>query len=79
MTGQARREAVAAIDRQVGAVLGRLPAGTSLLLAGLSDTTGAAHLHVAIARGPSPAARRTRPASSPPPPPARTAWSPSPT
>ncbi|WP_068920506.1 hypothetical protein [Planobispora rosea] len=53
LTRQARQEAVAAVDRQVGAVLDRLPPETSLLLAGLSDS-GSAHLHVAIARGPSP-------------------------
>ena len=83
MTGEARREAVARVDRQVGLVLDRLPPetaatgtaerrggpdgrpgtsgppGTTVLLGGLSDTTVAAHLHVAIARGVPPAASRT--------------------
>ncbi|MFF5208553.1 hypothetical protein [Streptosporangium sp. NPDC000396] len=54
MSVQARREAVASADRRVGAVLDRLPPETTVLLAGLSDTSAAAHLHVAIARGPSP-------------------------
>ncbi|MEU4537483.1 hypothetical protein AB0G15_21735 [Streptosporangium sp. NPDC023825] len=63
MTGQARREAVAGADRVVGAVLDRLPpspgtpspgTGTTVLLGGLADTSAAPHLHVAIARGPSP-------------------------
>ncbi|SNT63166.1 hypothetical protein SAMN05216276_109812 [Streptosporangium subroseum] len=117
MTGEARREAVARVDRQVGTVLDRLPpettgttespgitkspetsgppegpditkspgnsgaaegpgitkspggsespgitespegsggSGTTVLLGGLSDTTIAPHLHVAIARGVSP-------------------------
>lgn len=65
MTGQARREAVARADRVVGAVLDRLPpprapeaaagrAGTTVLVGGLADTSAVAHLHVAIAAGPSP-------------------------
>ncbi|GAA3443248.1 hypothetical protein [Planomonospora venezuelensis] len=54
LTGQARREAVASADRQVGAVLDRLPPDTALLVGGVSDTASAAHLHVAIAYGPSP-------------------------
>ncbi|WP_440069624.1 hypothetical protein [Streptosporangium sp. OZ121] len=63
MTGQARREAVAGADRVVGAVLDRLPpsrgtpspgTGTTVLVGGLADTSVVPHLHVAIARGPSP-------------------------
>ncbi|MGJ6965224.1 hypothetical protein ACSDR0_25270 [Streptosporangium sp. G11] len=58
MTVQARREAAAGADRVVGAVLDRLPpargAGTTVLVGGLADTSAAPHLHVAIARGPSP-------------------------
>ncbi|GGK61726.1 hypothetical protein Ppa06_24260 [Planomonospora parontospora subsp. parontospora] len=51
---EVRREAVAGIDRQVGAVLDRLPPDSTLLLGGLSDASDVAHLHVAIASGPSP-------------------------
>ncbi|MBG0827066.1 hypothetical protein HS041_04730 [Planomonospora sp. ID67723] len=54
LTGQGRQDAVAAIDRRVGAVLDRLPPGTALLVGGISDTAPVAHLHVAIASGPSP-------------------------
>ncbi|WP_344856593.1 hypothetical protein [Planomonospora alba] len=51
---RARDAAVAGIDRQVGAVLDRLPPDSALLIAGLSDASGVAHLHVAMASGPSP-------------------------
>ncbi|MGV9777099.1 hypothetical protein [Streptosporangium sp. NPDC003464] len=54
VTGQARQAAAAGADRRVGAVLDRLPPGTTVLLGGLSDTSAAPHLHVAIAHGPSP-------------------------
>lgn len=58
MTVQARREAVTGADRVVGAVLDRLPTsggtGTTVLVGGLADTSVVPHLHVAIARGPSP-------------------------
>ncbi|MGS2644263.1 hypothetical protein [Streptosporangium sp. LJ11] len=63
MTGEARREAVAGADRVVGAVLDRLPPSrgtpspgteTTVLVGGLADTSVMPHLHVAIARGPSP-------------------------
>ncbi|MEO3793167.1 hypothetical protein ABGB14_23390 [Nonomuraea sp. B10E15] len=53
MPAEARKAAVARADRQIGALLGKLPAGTSVLLAGVSDVTPNAHLHVAIAAGPS--------------------------
>ncbi len=62
-TGEARREAVAGADRVVGAVLDRLPPSrgtpspgteTTVLVGGLADTSVMPHLHVAIARGPSP-------------------------
>ncbi|MGI5285081.1 hypothetical protein ACQEVF_17340 [Nonomuraea polychroma] len=49
-----RQAAVAAADQQVGALVGKLPPGTTILVAGLSDVTPNAHLHVAIAAGPSP-------------------------
>ncbi|GIH93842.1 hypothetical protein ACFFMN_16175 [Planobispora siamensis] len=54
LSERARREAVAAIDRQVGEVASRLPADTTLLVAGLSDAAATAHLHVALASGRSP-------------------------
>ncbi|MFF3437907.1 hypothetical protein [Streptosporangium sp. NPDC002721] len=63
MTAQVRREAAAGADRVVGAVLDRLTpspvtgnpvTGTTVLVGGLADTSAAPHLHVAIARGPSP-------------------------
>ncbi|MEV4322458.1 hypothetical protein AB0J37_09535 [Microbispora rosea] len=54
--GQARRAAVSAADRTVAEVLARVPAGSAVLVAGLSDSPGRgegaiAHLHVAIASG----------------------------
>ncbi|PZG36177.1 hypothetical protein C1I98_27140, partial [Spongiactinospora gelatinilytica] len=53
-TEQAREHAVATADREVGTLLARLPPGTSVLVAGISDISTAAHLHVAIAHGPAP-------------------------
>ncbi|MEU6723513.1 hypothetical protein ABZ917_07365 [Nonomuraea wenchangensis] len=50
-----RQAAVAEADRQVAALLDRLPPGTTILVAGLSDVSPNAHLHVAVAAGPSPA------------------------
>ncbi|GHH65179.1 hypothetical protein GCM10017673_08790 [Streptosporangium violaceochromogenes] len=52
--GSARRTAVAAADRRVGALLDRLPPQSTVLVGGLSDGGVSAHLHVAIAHGPSP-------------------------
>ncbi len=54
--GQARRAAVSAADRTVAEVLAKVPAGSTVLVAGLSDSPGRgegsiAHLHVAIAAG----------------------------
>ncbi|MEV4293305.1 hypothetical protein [Microbispora rosea] len=49
--GQARRAAVSAADRTVAEVLTRVPAGSAVLVAGLSDSDAVAHLHVAIASG----------------------------
>jgi hypothetical protein len=49
---EARRAAVAAADRTVGEVLARVPSGSTVLVAGLSDSGTVAHLHVAIATGP---------------------------
>ncbi|MCT9931738.1 hypothetical protein N5079_16115 [Planotetraspora sp. A-T 1434] len=50
--GETRRNAVAAADRTVGSVLAHIPEGATVLVAGLSDSGSAAHLHVAIATGP---------------------------
>ncbi len=46
-----RAAAAAAADRQLGQVLQALPRGATLLVAGLSDTGGVPHLHVALAEG----------------------------
>ncbi|GAA4934670.1 hypothetical protein HD597_010164 [Nonomuraea thailandensis] len=53
----ARQAAVTQADQQIGALISRLPADTTVLLAGISDVTPNAHLHVAIATGPSPDGR----------------------
>lgn len=55
MPAPVRRAAAEAADRRVGALLGRLPAGTTVLVAGVSDVTPNPHLHLALATGPSPA------------------------
>ncbi len=46
-----RVTAVFEADHQIGAFVDRLPADTTILVAGLSDTSGAAQLHVAVAKG----------------------------
>lgn len=46
-----RRQLVAQADQQIGRLLTRLPQDTTVLVAGVSDTTATAHLHVAIAKG----------------------------
>ncbi|MEU6713837.1 hypothetical protein ABZ897_20380 [Nonomuraea sp. NPDC046802] len=48
-----RQAAVAQADQQIGALIGKLPPSTTILLAGVSDVTPNAHLHVAVAAGPS--------------------------
>ncbi|WP_279340352.1 hypothetical protein [Sphaerisporangium perillae] len=55
LSAEARARAVASADRRVGEILGLLPAGATILVAGLSDASAASHLHVAIATGQSPA------------------------
>lgn len=50
----ARQAAVTQADQQIGALTAQLPANTTVLVAGVSDVTPNAHLHVAIATGPSP-------------------------
>ncbi|HUR01907.1 MAG TPA: hypothetical protein VM347_05160 [Nonomuraea sp.] len=52
-----RQAAVAQADRRIGALLGKLPSDTTVLVAGVSDITTNPHLHVAIATGPSPSGR----------------------
>ncbi|WP_336212519.1 hypothetical protein [Nonomuraea sp. LPB2021202275-12-8] len=54
MPPAARQAAVTEADRRIGALLTTLPTGTTILIAGISDVTPSAHLHVAIATGPSP-------------------------
>lgn len=51
MPEEARTAAVTAADRRIGELLTRLPQGTTVLVAGISDTGVNAHLHVAIAHG----------------------------
>ncbi|GAA0397567.1 hypothetical protein GCM10009530_56510 [Microbispora corallina] len=59
LSPEARRAAVAAADRTVGEILAHVPAGSTVLVAGLSDSGSAAHLHIAVATGPSGAAATT--------------------
>ncbi|MFB9631047.1 hypothetical protein [Nonomuraea helvata] len=47
-----RQAAAARADQQVGALLAKLPSDTTVLVAGVSDVTPNAHLHVAIAKSP---------------------------
>ncbi|MFI6602941.1 hypothetical protein ACIBHX_42400 [Nonomuraea sp. NPDC050536] len=54
LSPSARQTAVAEADASIGTLLGKLPADTTVLVAGVSDVTPNAHLHVAIATGPSP-------------------------
>ncbi|MFI7130100.1 hypothetical protein ACIBQ1_30700 [Nonomuraea sp. NPDC050153] len=50
----ARQAAVTKADQQIGALIAKLPPNTTTLVAGISDVSPTAHLHVAIAKGPSP-------------------------
>ncbi|GII56193.1 hypothetical protein Pth03_45820 [Planotetraspora thailandica] len=50
--GADRQSAAAAADRTVGEILAHVPSGSTVLVAGLSDSGSAAHLHLAIATGP---------------------------
>jgi hypothetical protein len=52
VSNQKRAAAAALADQNIFKVISRLPVGTTVLLAGLADTGSAAHLHVAIATGP---------------------------
>ncbi|MEU6788247.1 hypothetical protein ABZ912_54420 [Nonomuraea angiospora] len=53
----ARQAAATKADQQVGALIAKLPPNTTTLVAGISDVSPIAHLHVAIAKGPSPSGR----------------------
>ncbi|MEW1838968.1 hypothetical protein AB0392_13520 [Nonomuraea angiospora] len=53
----ARQAAVTKADQQIGALIAKLPPNTTTLVAGISDVSPIAHLHVAIAKGPSPSGR----------------------
>lgn len=50
----ARQAAVTELDQHIGTLISRLPADTTILVAGISDVTPNAHLHLALATGPSP-------------------------
>ncbi|MGW4641878.1 hypothetical protein ACWEN6_25405 [Sphaerisporangium sp. NPDC004334] len=56
----ARARAAAAADGTIGRLLPLVPSGATILVAGLSDASTSAHLHVAIAQGPSPQAEPYR-------------------
>ncbi|GIH24939.1 hypothetical protein Aph01nite_32490 [Acrocarpospora phusangensis] len=49
---EARQEAARAADNTVGAILDQVPPDSTVLLVGQADTSTAAHLHTAIAQGP---------------------------
>ncbi|MET7333376.1 hypothetical protein [Nonomuraea sp. NPDC005650] len=53
----ARQAAATRADQQIGALIAKLPPNTTTLVAGISDVSTIAHLHVAIAKGPSPSGR----------------------
>ncbi|MEV0613615.1 hypothetical protein AB0I81_09850 [Nonomuraea sp. NPDC050404] len=57
LPGAERRAAVSLADQRIGALTARLPADTTILVAGISDVGPGAHLHVALATGPSPDGR----------------------
>ncbi|MFI7636959.1 hypothetical protein [Nonomuraea sp. NPDC049400] len=48
----ARQAAATRADHQIGALIAKLPADTTVLVAGVSDVSPNAHLHVAIAKSP---------------------------
>lgn len=51
VSDEERARAVSDADARVSRALEGLPAGTTVLIAGLADTTGAPHLHVALGSG----------------------------
>ncbi|MEV4581808.1 hypothetical protein AB0K16_52100 [Nonomuraea jabiensis] len=52
-----RQAAATKADQQIGALIAKLPPNTTILVSGISDVSPIAHLHVAIAKGPSPSGR----------------------
>ncbi|WP_228010918.1 hypothetical protein [Nonomuraea phyllanthi] len=48
----ARQAAASRADHQIAALIAKLPSDTTILLAGISDVSPGAHLHVAIAKSP---------------------------
>ncbi|MGW4962660.1 hypothetical protein ACWEPL_36030 [Nonomuraea sp. NPDC004186] len=53
----ARQAAATKADQQIGALIAKLSPNATTLVAGISDVSPIAHLHVAIAKGPSPNGR----------------------
>ncbi|GAA0965997.1 hypothetical protein [Actinocorallia libanotica] len=51
VSAEDRARAVTADDARIARVVGALPAGTTVLIAGLADTTPTPHLHVALGAG----------------------------
>ncbi|WP_157963530.1 hypothetical protein [Actinocorallia populi] len=51
VSARERARAASAADARIARVVGAQPAGTTVLVAGLADTTGVPHLHVALASG----------------------------
>ncbi|MEU8321088.1 hypothetical protein AB0C33_22285 [Nonomuraea sp. NPDC048881] len=49
-----RRAAATRADQQIAGLIGKVPQNTTVLLAGISDLSPNAHLHAALATGPSP-------------------------
>ncbi|YCK33287.1 hypothetical protein ACNF49_04035 [Actinomadura sp. ATCC 39365] len=49
-----RQAAATRADQQIAALMGKVPPNTTVLLAGISDISPNAHLHAALATGPSP-------------------------
>ncbi|MGW2216542.1 hypothetical protein ACWCSD_16280 [Nonomuraea sp. NPDC001684] len=49
-----RQAAATRADQQIAALIGKVPQNTTVLLAGISDLSPNAHLHAALATGPSP-------------------------
>ncbi|MFI6534722.1 hypothetical protein ACIBHY_19860 [Nonomuraea sp. NPDC050547] len=54
LPAEQRAAAAAEADKRVGALMARVPEGSTVLVGGISDTSSAAHLHVSMAAGPSP-------------------------
>ncbi|MFI7463190.1 hypothetical protein [Nonomuraea sp. NPDC049646] len=59
-----RQAAATRADQQIAALIGRVPPNTTVLLAGISDLSPNAHLHAALATGPSPSGQPYPPGGS---------------